>query len=227
MVLNTPWYCTEVLATPEQTAFGKENSNPLIALIVCSKLYGVLQIGIFHVFGSLCYPTNDCDDLGKMKPKADIGIFIGLGQNDLNFQDSSEDSNETPSKEDLDNLLAPQIVSLSEEPIANEPTTPVSDDNADESVQEDTAELDENTLINPFCSLVLEEDESSSTNQDLSNMHKVKWLWKNKTDAENTIIRNNSCLVAKGYRQEEGINFEESFAPGTTRSCQNVRGLCG
>ncbi|GKA90997.1 ribonuclease H-like domain-containing protein [Tanacetum coccineum] len=38
-VINTPWYCTEVLATPEQTAFGKENSNPLIALIVCSKLY--------------------------------------------------------------------------------------------------------------------------------------------------------------------------------------------
>ncbi|GJU45265.1 integrase, catalytic region, zinc finger, CCHC-type containing protein, partial [Tanacetum coccineum] len=28
----------------------------------------------FHVFGSLCYPTNDRDDLGKMKPKADIGV---------------------------------------------------------------------------------------------------------------------------------------------------------
>ncbi|GJY50434.1 retrovirus-related pol polyprotein from transposon TNT 1-94 [Tanacetum coccineum] len=27
------------------------------------------------------------------------------------------------------------------------------------------------------------------------------------------IIRNKSCLVAKGYRQEEGIGFEESFAP--------------
>nr|GEV94290.1 integrase, catalytic region, zinc finger, CCHC-type, peptidase aspartic, catalytic [Tanacetum cinerariifolium] len=30
----------------------------------------------FHVFGSLCYPINDRDDLGKMKPKADIGMFI-------------------------------------------------------------------------------------------------------------------------------------------------------
>ncbi|GJS83149.1 retrovirus-related pol polyprotein from transposon TNT 1-94 [Tanacetum coccineum] len=27
------------------------------------------------------------------------------------------------------------------------------------------------------------------------------------------VIRNKSCLVAKGYGQEEGINFEESFAP--------------
>ncbi|GKC37015.1 retrovirus-related pol polyprotein from transposon TNT 1-94 [Tanacetum coccineum] len=31
----------------------------------------------FHVFGALCYPTNDGEDLGKMKPKADIGIFVG------------------------------------------------------------------------------------------------------------------------------------------------------
>ncbi|GJY28794.1 retrovirus-related pol polyprotein from transposon TNT 1-94 [Tanacetum coccineum] len=30
-----------------------------------------------HVFGSLCYPTNDSEDIGKLKPKADIGIFIG------------------------------------------------------------------------------------------------------------------------------------------------------
>nr|GEV73246.1 retrovirus-related Pol polyprotein from transposon TNT 1-94 [Tanacetum cinerariifolium] len=30
-----------------------------------------------YVFGSLCYPTNDSEDLGKLKAKADIGIFIG------------------------------------------------------------------------------------------------------------------------------------------------------
>nr|GEZ57753.1 retrovirus-related Pol polyprotein from transposon TNT 1-94 [Tanacetum cinerariifolium]GFA64384.1 retrovirus-related Pol polyprotein from transposon TNT 1-94 [Tanacetum cinerariifolium] len=40
-----------------------------------------------------------------------------------------------------------------------------------------------------------------------------RYTWKNKTDAENMVIRNKSCLVAKGYRQEEGIDFEESFAP--------------
>nr|GFA58901.1 retrovirus-related Pol polyprotein from transposon TNT 1-94 [Tanacetum cinerariifolium] len=31
----------------------------------------------FIVFGSLCYPTNDYDDVGKLKAKADIGIFVG------------------------------------------------------------------------------------------------------------------------------------------------------
>nr|GFA22915.1 hypothetical protein [Tanacetum cinerariifolium] len=42
---------------------------------------------------------------------------------------------------------------------------------------------------------------------------RLKWLWKNKKDEDQTVIRNNARLVAKGYAQEEGIDFEESFAP--------------
>nr|GEZ11177.1 putative reverse transcriptase, RNA-dependent DNA polymerase [Tanacetum cinerariifolium] len=39
----------------------------------------------------------------------------------------------------------------------------------------------------------------------------LKWLFKNKHDEENTIIRNKTRLVVRGYRQEEGIDFKESF----------------
>nr|GFC72557.1 Gag-Pol polyprotein [Tanacetum cinerariifolium] len=46
-----------------------------------------------------------------------------------------------------------------------------------------------------------------------TNVINLKWLWKNKHDEENTVIRNKSRLVAKGYAQKEGVNFEESFAP--------------
>ncbi|GJV35310.1 retrovirus-related pol polyprotein from transposon TNT 1-94 [Tanacetum coccineum] len=45
------------------------------------------------------------------------------------------------------------------------------------------------------------------------NIIALKWLWKNKCDAENIVVRNKTRLVAKGYKQEEGIDFEESFAP--------------
>nr|GFC26843.1 retrovirus-related Pol polyprotein from transposon TNT 1-94 [Tanacetum cinerariifolium] len=41
----------------------------------------------------------------------------------------------------------------------------------------------------------------------------LKWLFKNKHDEEQAVIRNKSRLVMRGYRQEEGIDFEESFAP--------------
>ncbi|GJS13540.1 putative ribonuclease H-like domain-containing protein [Tanacetum coccineum] len=202
---------------------------------------------------------------------------------------------------------APQIVSSSAEQVATEPNSPVLNENTDELVQEDVADFDGNVFYNPPQSPMFEVAESSSTYQDLSNMHEfhqkhrssdkwtknhpieqvisdpskpimtrkrlqtdaevcmyaltvsiiepknikeamldhswiksmqdelyqfkrldvyelvefpiginiiaVKWIWKNKTDAENTVIRNKSHLVAKGYAQEEGINFEESFAP--------------
>ncbi|GJT28280.1 retrovirus-related pol polyprotein from transposon TNT 1-94 [Tanacetum coccineum] len=35
------------------------------------------DLTFFRVFGALCYPTNDSQDLGKRQPTADIGIFVG------------------------------------------------------------------------------------------------------------------------------------------------------
>ncbi|GJT22431.1 retrovirus-related pol polyprotein from transposon TNT 1-94, partial [Tanacetum coccineum] len=40
----------------------------------------------------------------------------------------------------------------------------------------------------------------------------LKWIYKVKLDELGGILNNKACLVACGYRQEEGINFEESFA---------------
>ncbi|GJY17867.1 retrovirus-related pol polyprotein from transposon TNT 1-94 [Tanacetum coccineum] len=36
-----------------------------------------LDLSFLHVFGSIYYPTNDSNDLGKLNAKADIGIFVG------------------------------------------------------------------------------------------------------------------------------------------------------
>ncbi|GJY20712.1 retrovirus-related pol polyprotein from transposon TNT 1-94 [Tanacetum coccineum] len=35
------------------------------------------DLSFLRVFGALCYPTNDSEDLGKLKAKADIGFFVG------------------------------------------------------------------------------------------------------------------------------------------------------
>nr|GFC28110.1 retrovirus-related Pol polyprotein from transposon TNT 1-94 [Tanacetum cinerariifolium] len=93
-------------------------------------------------------------------------------------------------------------------------------------------------FINIFSTTVQDQGETSSRHVDSSNMHTFyqrypseqrrtkdhpleqvignpsqSWLWKNKRDEENTVIRNKSRLEAKGYAQKEGVDFEESFAP--------------
>nr|GFB14122.1 copia protein [Tanacetum cinerariifolium] len=41
----------------------------------------------------------------------------------------------------------------------------------------------------------------------------LKWIYKVKLDELGGILKNKARLVARGYRQEEGIDFEESFSP--------------
>ncbi|GJT26670.1 retrovirus-related pol polyprotein from transposon TNT 1-94 [Tanacetum coccineum] len=41
----------------------------------------------------------------------------------------------------------------------------------------------------------------------------LKWIYKVKLDEYGDVLKNKAQLVAKGYQQEEGIDFEESFAP--------------
>ncbi|GJT15394.1 retrovirus-related pol polyprotein from transposon TNT 1-94 [Tanacetum coccineum] len=60
------------------------------------------------------------------------------------------------------------------------------------------AMFDGNTFVNPFA--------PPSTNGDMC-------MYALTHDEENTVIRNKTRLVVRGCRQEEGIDFEESFAP--------------
>nr|GEU49435.1 retrovirus-related Pol polyprotein from transposon TNT 1-94 [Tanacetum cinerariifolium] len=87
------------------------------------------------------------------------------------------------------------------------------------------AMFDANTLVNPFANPSTSAAESSSSQYvDPSNMHtfyqpyphEFQWIKDHpleQHDEEKTVIQNKSRLVVRGYRQEEGIDFEESFAP--------------
>nr|GEW30971.1 hypothetical protein [Tanacetum cinerariifolium] len=78
-------------------------------------------------------------------------------------------------------------------------------------------QLQDDEFTNYLCALTHEVAESSSHNivdkPFGKSIIRLKWLWKNKKNEDQTVIRNKAPLVAKGYAQEEGIDFEESFAP--------------
>nr|GEY26643.1 hypothetical protein [Tanacetum cinerariifolium] len=226
------------------------------------------NIPYLHVFGSLCYPTNDRDDLrfigrfiiSAVKTNLD-NLFDPLYEeyyvsSPLEVSDNSTantlDNEDTSSSSSIvvEEDEAPQIVSSSTEQFASERNTLVLNENANEFVQEDVAELDGNVFYNPVQTPMFEEAESSLAYQDQSNMHEFhqthcstdKWIkihpieqvivntielkkikkamldhsWiESMQDELNQFKRlnNKSCLVAKGYGQEEGIEFQESFAP--------------
>ena len=46
-----------------------------------------------------------------------------------------------------------------------------------------------------------------------NNVIGTKWVFKNKLDEHGIVVRNKVRLVAQGYSQKEGINYDETFAP--------------
>ncbi|XP_057990561.1 uncharacterized protein LOC131172945 [Hevea brasiliensis] len=52
----------------------------------------------------------------------------------------------------------------------------------------------------------------------------TKWVFRNKMDEKGNVVRNKARLVAQGYNQEEGIDFDETFAP--VARIEAIRMLC-
>nr|GFA43499.1 retrovirus-related Pol polyprotein from transposon TNT 1-94 [Tanacetum cinerariifolium] len=89
----------------------------------------------------------------------------------------------------------------------------------------ENAQVADDKFINIFCTPVQDRWETSSRHSDrldvwelvdrtlCINVINMKWLWKNKRDEENTVIRNKSHFVAKGYAQKKGVDFKESSVP--------------
>ncbi|GJR10348.1 putative ribonuclease H-like domain-containing protein [Tanacetum coccineum] len=321
--------------TPQQNGVVERRNRTLVeaarTMLIFSRASLFLWVeaiatAFLHVFGALCYPKNDREDIRKLAVKGDIGFFIGYSADscayrvynrrtkkiietmNVTFDELSAMAfKQSSSKPGLQGLTSRQITMYDDyiggqpsatlrttsatqaPPVHQTPTasttiadtalTPtnsssqatnfpntVQQQNNQAPLQPETVAdnvpnsmFDGNTFVNPFATPSTSSTESSSLQYvDPSNMHTtmepknvkeamtdpawiksiqeellqfkrldvwvlvpapynikpltLKWLFKNKHDEENMVIRNKTCLVMRGNRQEEEIDFKESFA---------------
>ncbi|GJY83385.1 retrovirus-related pol polyprotein from transposon TNT 1-94 [Tanacetum coccineum] len=306
------------------------------------------DLSFLYVFGSLCYPTNDHEDLGKFDAKADIGIFVGYAPAKKAFRIynrrtriitetihvtfdeltamASEQFSSGPGLQGMTpatsstglvpEAAAPRAEVLADSPVSTSidqdapstsipssqehehehspiisqgfeesPKTPTfHDDPLNESPHEDSTSQGSSSNVrqlhtllehlgrwtkdHPIANVIGDPSRSVSTRKQLETdamwcyfdafltsvepknfkqamtepswinamqeeiheferlevwelvpcpdnvfLIKLKWIYKVKTDESGGVLKNKARLVAQGFRQEEGIDFEESFAP--------------
>nr|GEW77161.1 retrovirus-related Pol polyprotein from transposon TNT 1-94 [Tanacetum cinerariifolium] len=175
----------------------------------------------FYVFGALCYLTNDSENLGKLQPKADIGIFIGYAPTKKAFRIYNRRTGRIIEiiHVDFDELTSMASEQSSLGPVLHEmtPATISLELVVDHPAPEVTTPIAEVVAPEPIPST----DSPSSTTVDQDEhvprpdkvmVITLKWIYKGKLDELGGILKNKARFVACGYLQEEGIDFEESFA---------------
>ncbi|GJS02087.1 retrovirus-related pol polyprotein from transposon TNT 1-94 [Tanacetum coccineum] len=244
------------------------------------------NLSYLHVFGALCYPNNDSEDLGKLQPKADIGIFIGYAPKNkayriynrrtrkvietihVDFDELTTMASEqlgsgcglqflTPTTSILvaatlragylaDSPMSTSIVQ--DAPSTSIPSTQVQEHSLiisqgfeespkmphfhDDPLHEDSTSQGSSSNVRPIhtpfellgrwtkdhpkANVIRDPSRSVSTRKQLQT--NAMWCYFDafltlvKTDEFGRVLKNKARLVAQGFRQEEGIDFKESFA---------------
>ncbi|GJS38427.1 retrovirus-related pol polyprotein from transposon TNT 1-94 [Tanacetum coccineum] len=218
------------------------------------------DLSFFHVFGALCYPTNDNDDLGKLDAKADIGIFVGYAPAKKAFRIYNKRTQKIIETihvtfDELTAMASEQFSSgpglhsmtpatsssgLVPNPVSQQPCIPPRDDwdrlfqpMFDEYFTPPSIAV---TLVQEAAApraVVLADAPSPSIPSTQEQEHSLTILVFHQTEMIGItcfnlcdeyftppsilykfggVLKNKARLVAQRFRQEEGIDFEESFA---------------
>ncbi|GJR93185.1 retrovirus-related pol polyprotein from transposon TNT 1-94 [Tanacetum coccineum] len=177
----------------------------------------LLDLSFFHVFGALCYLTNDSENLVQDSYQTLllqhhlyhlqelIGIF---------FQPLFDELlNPSPCV----NIPAPKVIApiakvVTPEPVVSNGSPSLTNVDRD-APSPNVAHMNNHPF---FGILIPEHDSEASSSSDVipTIMHTAAPNSKHvKLDELGGFLKNKARLVAHGYRQEEGIDFEESFTP--------------
>nr|GEX58497.1 putative ribonuclease H-like domain-containing protein [Tanacetum cinerariifolium] len=91
-----------------------------------------------------------------------------------------------------------------------------SDDEEDVGAEADLSNLETNIFVSPIPTTRVHKDHPVNQIIDLPKGKRAigsKWVFRNKKDERGIVIRNEARLVTQGHTQEEGIDYDEVFAP--------------
>nr|GEW85319.1 putative ribonuclease H-like domain-containing protein [Tanacetum cinerariifolium] len=168
------------------------------------------NIKFFRVFGCRCYLLNDYEDVGKIKAKGDIGVFIGYSKESESSLSSLNDDVQQSSEE-------VGVPSSNTKSVSNNRVPNVDEANTSHNVFNESKALKDTDWVSAM------QDELDQfarlkvwrlvPRPEGKTIIKTKWIFKNKKDESSLVIRNKARLVVVGYSQQEGIDYDETFAP--------------
>ncbi|KAH9671809.1 hypothetical protein KPL70_017497 [Citrus sinensis] len=167
---------------------------------------------------------GNVDNLGKFDSKSDVGIFLGYSNSSKAYRVYNkrtlvvEESMHVSFDES--NPSSTEKVVVDDDAGEEEQEKEASNDNqenAPHGIQEEHHE-EPNVEQNEGTSQTLPKEWRyiSSHPKDVilrDPTRGTKWVFRNKMDESGVVVRNKARLVAQGYNQEEGIDFDETFAP--------------
>ncbi|GKD29349.1 retrovirus-related pol polyprotein from transposon TNT 1-94 [Tanacetum coccineum] len=215
----------------------------LIRTILGKTPYEILRgrkptLDYFRVLGIKCFILNTKDYLTNFDPKFYEGVFLGYSQNSKAYiilnkhtRKIEESLNVTFDETPLPSKTSPLVDDdLDEEEAIRE----IEKKNLENNVEDETLEIDEvvnikesrnHPLENVIGNLNQRTLRSQAQNQrnfycfistiEPKNMTIIgtKWVFRNKLDKNGVVSRNKVRLVAQGYNQQEGIDYEKTYAP--------------
>nr|GFC10961.1 retrovirus-related Pol polyprotein from transposon TNT 1-94 [Tanacetum cinerariifolium] len=166
------------------------------------------DLSYFHVFGALCYPTNDSENWESYNQRLTLDMLFQPLFDELLTPQPSVDH------------PAPEVIAPITAVVAPEPTTSTGSPSLTTVDQDVPSPSNSQTTPEPQSSIILNDVEDDNHDLDVAHMNNdsffgipIPEIYKVKLDELGGIIKNKARLMARGYRQEEGIDFEESFAP--------------
>nr|GEZ87444.1 retrovirus-related Pol polyprotein from transposon TNT 1-94 [Tanacetum cinerariifolium] len=251
---------TSVARSPQQNGVVERRNRTTPYELLHNKLP---DLSFLQLFGALCYPTNDSENLGKLQLKADIGIFIGYAPTKkafriynrrtrrivetihVDFDELTAIASEQSSPGPTLNKMTPATISsrLVQKPSSSTPYVPPSRNDwicyfnrlQVESTNSPSSTTADQDAPSPSKSQTTPKTQSSVIPQDVNeDIHYFEVahmrndplfgvLIPEVTSAQSTSTKRckkssmssndlrKARLVAHGYSQEEGIDFEESF----------------